>query len=69
MFGSAIFSDIQPVNVVCTSGLDEPVNGVTHYWTGVEKCDVYEGEVVLPRNGSDEPVNSVLFVLQGQMNR
>ena len=32
--------------------------GVTPYWTGVEKCDDYEGKVVLPRTGSDEPVDS-----------
>ena len=34
--------------------------GVTPYWTGVEECDVYGGNVVLPRTGSDEPVNSVV---------
>ena len=32
--------------------------GVTPYWTGVEKCDNYEGNGVLPRTGSDEPVDS-----------
>ena len=36
--------------------LDEA--GVTPYWNGVEKCDDYEGKVVLPRTGSDEPVDS-----------
>ena len=28
------------------------------YWTGVEKCDDYEGKVVLPGTGSDELVDS-----------
>ena len=32
--------------------------GVTPYWNGVEKCDDYEGKFVLPRTGSDEPVDS-----------
>ena len=30
------------------------------YWISVEECDVYEGDVALPRTGSDEPVNSVV---------
>ena len=34
--------------------------GVTPYWTGVEECDGYEGDVALPRTGSDELVNSVV---------
>ena len=34
--------------------------GVTPYRTGVEKCDDYEGNVVLPRTGSDEPADSVV---------
>ena len=38
---------------------DALIVGVTPYWTGVEECDVYEGDVALPRNGSDEPVSSV----------
>ena len=32
---------------------------VTPYWTGDEEGDVYEGDVALPRTGSDELVNSV----------
>ena len=28
--------------------------GVTPYWTGVEECDVYEGDVVLPQTGSGQ---------------
>ena len=47
-------------SVFRTCGLDEPVNGVTPYWTGVEECDVCEGDVSLSRTGSDEPVNSVV---------
>ena len=35
------------------------MNGVTPYWTGDEEWDVYEGEVALPRTGSDESVNGV----------
>ena len=34
--------------------------GVTPCWTGVEECDVYEGDVALPRTVSDEPVDSVV---------
>ena len=34
--------------------------GVEFYWTGVDKCDYYEGDVVPPRTGSDEPVDSVV---------
>ena len=43
--------------VYCVSRGD---TGVTPYWTGVEECDVYEGDVALPRTGSDEPFNSVI---------
>ena len=35
--------------------------GVTPYCIGVEKCDNYEGNVVLPRTGSDEPVDSAVL--------
>ena len=42
----------EPVNsVVCTSGPDEPGNGVPPYWTGVEECDVGEGDIALPGPG------------------
>ena len=34
--------------------------GETSYWAGVEKCDDCEGNGVLPRTGSDEPVDSVV---------
>ena len=38
-----------PVNsVVRIFGPDEPVNGVTICWTGVEECVDYEGDVALP---------------------
>ena len=43
---------------IYTSGPDEPVNSVMPCWTGVEECDVYEGDFA--RNRSDEPVNSVV---------
>ena len=36
--------------------------GVMPYWTDVEKCDNYEGKVVLPRTGSDEPVDSFVRI-------
>ena len=31
--------------------------GVVPYWSGDEEGDVYEGNVALPRTGSDEPVD------------
>ena len=31
--------------------------GVVPYWSGDEEGDVYEGDVALPRAGSDEPVD------------
>ena len=34
--------------------------GGTSYWAGVEKDNDYEGNGVLPRTGSDEPVDSVV---------
>ena len=43
--------------VYCVSRGDA---GVMPYWTGVEECDVYEGDVVLTWTGSDEPVSSVV---------
>ena len=45
--------------VVCTPGLAEPVNDVTPCWTVDEEYDYYGGNVVLPRTGSDESVDSV----------
>ena len=41
-------------------GPDELVNGDTPCWTGDEEYDDYEGNGVLPRTGSDEPVDSVV---------
>ena len=47
----------EPVSiVVCTSGLDEPVPGVTPYETGSEECVVYESAVALRRTGSNTHV-------------
>ena len=46
-------------SIARTSEPDEPVNGVTPCWTGDEEYDDYEGNVVLPQTGSDEPVDSV----------
>ena len=42
--------------------------GVTPYWTGVEECDVYEGDVALPRLGPMSLL-TVLFVHPDRTNR
>ena len=40
--------------VYCVSRGDA---GVVPYWSGDEEGDVHEGDVALPRTGSDEPVD------------
>ena len=40
--------------VFCVSRGDA---GVVPYWSGDEEGDVHEGDVALPRTGSDEPVD------------
>ena len=35
--------------------------GVVPYWSGDEEGDVYEGDVALPRAGSDEPVGGLKY--------
>ena len=51
----------EPVSiVVCTSGPDEPVPGVTPYETGSEECVVYESAVALRRTGSNKPATRVV---------
>ena len=45
--------------VYCVSQGDA---GVMPYWTGGEECDAYEGDVALPRTGSDEPFSNSIYI-------
>ena len=52
-----LYHDLQGLDdcgVYCVSLGDV---GVVPYWSGDEEGDVYEGDVALPRTGSDEPVD------------